>query len=178
MKPQAMPWPKKCNRCACRRCEKVMKCDVGDNAPLHPCEVCVDKPYLTEGCTLQEAEGAANPAEVLDAFRRICISMPTPKSITATRRKKIRARGATLEEFEAVFTAAEASDFLSGRSGKWRANFDWILEQRNWQKVLEGAYPNETPIKAKRPNPLDFDQKRYTDAELSHLYVDLDSEDI
>ena len=171
-----IPWPEKCNACACRRCEKVAKCDVGDNAPSHPCEVCGDKPYLTEGCTLETAQGIATPKEVAEAFNRICISLPKVKSITDTRRKHIRARGATLEEFEAVFLAAQNSDLLSGRLGRWHCTFDWLLKPSNWQKVVEGNYANSEQ-KAKRPGPLDFNQRKYTDAELSHIFVDLDGDE-
>jgi hypothetical protein len=34
----------------------------------------------------------------------------------------------------------ENSDFLSGRSGKWRATFDWIIIPSNAVKIIEGNY--------------------------------------
>jgi hypothetical protein len=34
----------------------------------------------------------------------------------------------------------ENSDFLSGRSGKWRATFDWIVTPSNAVKIIEGNY--------------------------------------
>jgi hypothetical protein len=37
----------------------------------------------------------------------------------------------------------ESSDFLSGRSGKWRATFDWIINPSNAVKIIEGNYSGE-----------------------------------
>ena len=54
--------------------------------------------------------------------------------------KKLRNNGVDLD---ALFEAAENSDFLSGRSGKWSGcNFDWLMNYNNAIKVLEGAYRN------------------------------------
>lgn len=36
------------------------------------------------------------------------------------------------------------SDFLSGRSGKWHASFDWIFKKENFKKILEGNYANQS----------------------------------
>ena len=39
---------------------------------------------------------------------------------------------------------AEDSDFLSGRNGKWTScNFDWLINENNMVKVLEGNYKNK-----------------------------------
>jgi hypothetical protein len=39
---------------------------------------------------------------------------------------------------------AQASDFLSGRNGKWTGcNFDWLINENNMVKVLEGNYENK-----------------------------------
>lgn len=35
------------------------------------------------------------------------------------------------------------SDFLMGRSGKWSADFDWIINQNNFLKAREGRYENK-----------------------------------
>ena len=40
---------------------------------------------------------------------------------------------------------AEASDFISGRNGKWNnASFDWLMNETNLVKVLDGNYKNKT----------------------------------
>ena len=164
-----IPWPEKCNICACRRCERVLKCD------LLPCDACKDKPYTKELCPV-EGKGAS-PKEVMEAFNRICKSLPPIKGLTENRRKKIRTRNAPLEEFEAVFAAAEKSDFLSGRTGVWQAHFDWLMEPRNWQKVIEGAYPNQGPTKQKVRDSVDYPQHKYSDADIAHIFENLDGDD-
>lgn len=63
---------------------------------------------------------------------------------SSTRKKNLRARvkaeGAkTVLE---VFDLVSASDFLSGRSGKWQADFDWVLKDGNFQKIIEGKFNN------------------------------------
>lgn len=46
-------------------------------------------------------------------------------------------------EWDHVCKAVEASDFLSGRSGKWtNCNIDWVMKPANFTKVLEGNYDN------------------------------------
>ena len=35
------------------------------------------------------------------------------------------------------------SDFLSGRSDKWKCSFDWVMNPTNMQKILENNYNND-----------------------------------
>ena len=37
---------------------------------------------------------------------------------------------------------AEESDFLSGRKTNWRADFNWLMNETNMVKVIEGNYKN------------------------------------
>ena len=41
-----------------------------------------------------------------------------------------------------AFELAEESDFLSGRNGTWNASFDWLMNDTNLAKVLDGNYKN------------------------------------
>ena len=82
---------------------------------------------------------------IISRFNEICKSLPKCKKLTDSRKASIKARW---EEYgEDIFTAfekAEASDFLSGRSGGWNgANLDWILCPSNMIKIMEGNYDNE-----------------------------------
>jgi hypothetical protein len=46
--------------------------------------------------------------------------------------------------FKDIFSKVNESDFLSGRSGKWRASFDWVIESStNFLKVVEGTHGND-----------------------------------
>ena len=71
--------------------------------------------------------------------------MPEIKVITDKRKKAIHARlkTHTEEDIVEVFNRATESDFLSGRSGDWQANFDWLMNPNNFVKVLEGNYNNK-----------------------------------
>lgn len=84
--------------------------------------------------------------EILALWAELCPSLPQARGLSEAR---LRAIGARLEEakgelepFRAIFKAVEASDFLSGRSGAWKASFDWVMQPRNWLKVSEGNYAN------------------------------------
>ena len=45
--------------------------------------------------------------------------------------------------FEELFEKAEASDYLSGRNGKWtNCGFEWIISPQNIVKIAEGTYDN------------------------------------
>lgn len=50
----------------------------------------------------------------------------------------------TVGDFTEACRKVEASDFLSGRNGKWTScNIDWLLKLSNLLKVLEGNYDNQ-----------------------------------
>jgi hypothetical protein len=84
---------------------------------------------------------------IVESYNRYCISLPRVKTITDKRQKTIRSRWRTyssLDIFDKVFQMAQASDFLSGRNGKWTGcNFDWLINENNMVKVLEGNYENK-----------------------------------
>lgn len=91
-------------------------------------------------------EHGTDTKKVAEAYNRICTSMPKCTKLSDKRRKHIKARlkEFTMDEIELVFSKAEASDFLSGRSGTWKANFDWFTRSEdNMRKVLEGNYDNK-----------------------------------
>lgn len=48
---------------------------------------------------------------------------------------------------------AERSQFLRGEKGGWKANFDWLMNENNIAKVLEGTYEaNERKAEPKKNN--------------------------
>ena len=80
--------------------------------------------------------------EVIDLYNEICISLPRTRTMSDSRRKAIKARlkSHTMEEIREVFENAESSDFLSGKKKDWKANLDWLMNDTNFCKVLEGTY--------------------------------------
>lgn len=85
-----------------------------------------------------------NILEVSEKFSKICISLPKIISLNDKRKKDIKKRLEEygIEKIEEVFRKAEASDFLSGRAGTFKASFDWLMKPSNFIKVLEGNYDN------------------------------------
>ena len=102
--------------------------------------------------------------QVADMYNEICISFPKCTTLSENRKKAIKARlnTYTIEDFERLFTIAESSDFLKGKNERnWSANFDWLIKDSNFAKVLDGNY-NSNPIQPKQPTKeqnLDFDRK-------------------
>lgn len=86
-----------------------------------------------------------NLEEIVDYYNTVCTDLPRCTILSSGRVKKLKARLKTFEK-ESLFTAfdiASKSDFLNGRSTKWKANFDWFIENdSNLTKVIEGNYNN------------------------------------
>ena len=83
--------------------------------------------------------------EVVNLFNQICISYPKVTTLSDKRRKAISARlkAYRLEGIRKCFEKAEASDFLKGANSRnWSANFDWLMQDSNMAKVLDGNYDN------------------------------------
>ena len=81
---------------------------------------------------------------VVSSFNQICVSLSKVQKLTDTRKRHIKTAFKTLGDlsFEEYFHMVEASDFLTGRKGEWKASFDWILNPANMVKVIEGNYCN------------------------------------
>lgn len=101
--------------------------------------------------------------QVADLYNEICISFPKCTTLSENRKKAIKARlkTYTLEDFKTMFTLAEQSDFLKGKNDRnWSANFDWLIKDSNFAKVVEGNYSNKPQQQKAQPKEnLDFDRK-------------------
>ena len=82
---------------------------------------------------------------VIEAYNDTCYSLPSVKTLNDGRKRAIRKlyRNYSMEQINEVFLKAQCSDFLSGKSGKWNATFDWLIKDSNFIKVLEGNYDNK-----------------------------------
>ena len=82
---------------------------------------------------------------IVSIFNETCLSLPKVVKVTDSRKKTINARlnEHSIEDIEAVFRKAEASDFLTGKKTNWSADFDWLMKPNNFVKVLEGNYDNK-----------------------------------
>ena len=93
--------------------------------------------------------------QVVDLYHSICKSFPSVRSLSDARKKAIKARlkTYTIDDFRKVFENAEASSFLKGVDGGWKASFDWLIKEANMLKVLEGNYADK-PKRYGRKEPV------------------------
>ncbi|MBT9282082.1 MAG: hypothetical protein KM312_05420 [Hydrogenibacillus schlegelii] len=109
----------------------------------------VNNTHHTRGRTRENhTTTGASVASVVELYHRLCPSLPRVKGLTAERKKRIEGllKRYGIEAFRTVFEKAEASEFLSGRNGKWReCNLDWLIREENFVRVWEGKYDNRPP---------------------------------
>lgn len=87
---------------------------------------------------------------IADMYNDTCVSFPRLTQLSDKRKKAIKARlnKYTVDDLKRAFEMAEQSDFLKGdNSRNWSANFDWIMNDNNLAKILDGNYANKRPSK-------------------------------
>ena len=154
----------------------------------------IGKNYIYNSNTLITEKAEKKPKvsyqQIVDKYNEICKSLPKVMKLSDTRRKAINARldKFSLEEIITVFEKAEQSNFLKGANNRnWKADFDWLMSDRNMAKVLEGKYDNcnalkdnsatvtssNTNTKTYTPKTTNrfnnFEQRQYSDDELDAL---------
>lgn len=96
---------------------------------------------------------------LVDMYHNLCPSLSKVTKLNANRKSLLKARHRDhgLDGLNTLFAKAEASDFLSGRTSRWKATFDWLLKDSNCLKVLEGNYDlNDTPPDKQSKKPMEF----------------------
>lgn len=83
--------------------------------------------------------------DVLSLYSNTCLELSKVIKLSDKRKKqldKMFSLGYSLEDFKKVFENTQKSSFLCGKSGNqgWKANFDWLITEDNFLKVLEGSY--------------------------------------
>ena len=107
---------------------------------------------LPEPVIQESNDSSPSVKDIITLYHSICKSYPTVKAVSEARKKAIKARLRvyTIDDFRKVFEMAEASIFLKGGNGRnWTANFDWMIKDANFAKVLDGNY---NPEPAKKQN--------------------------
>ncbi len=116
--------------------------------------------------------------EIVEIFNEICVSMPTVKKIHDSRKRaisKFYKEFKDLDTIKKIFMKAEASDFLSGRSGVWgNCNFDWLIVVNNATKTLEGTYDNRNNVSSKQSTFNNFQQRNYDFKDLENKLLGYD----
>ena len=100
---------------------------------------------------------------IVDLYHQLCPSLPKVAKLTPERERAIKARLKEFnhDEFITAFKKAEASAFLKGANGGWKANFDFIMRAGSMVKILEGQYDKLHLNGKGTPNP--YDMAEYND---------------
>lgn len=103
------------------------------------------EPLTTNHKTIIKKPLSLNPNDVVELFNN-ATNFPKVKVLSDSRKKSIKKllnEMPTIDAWGQFFAVANKSDFLSGRSSDWQANFDWLIKPANAIKVLEGNYTNK-----------------------------------
>ena len=95
--------------------------------------------------TSSESNESIPYQDIVDMYHKICVSYPKIRGVSENRKKAIKARLKkwSLEDIREAFTKAERSDFMKGANARnWSADFDWMMNDANLTKILEGKYDN------------------------------------
>ena len=122
--------------------------DINTDIAYNPPTACEDYMYADAypQAETQKVERQKNDYKAIaDLYNSICISLPKVTAMSDNRQKAIAARlkTYTVDQFREMFTKAENSAFLKGSNNRnWTANFDWLIKDANFAKVLDGNYDN------------------------------------
>ncbi len=92
--------------------------------------------------------------QIADMYNNTCVSFPKLTKLSDKRKKAIKARlnTYTVEDFKRLFEMAESSSFLKGQNNRnWSATFDWLIQDGNMAKVLDGNYADK-PMTQRKEN--------------------------
>jgi len=103
----------------------------------------------TKGKEVEDVTELIHYQKIVDYYNSICLELPKVIKLTENRKTHIRARWTqfkgNLEFFESYFKTVSESPFLNGRNNRnWKADFDWLFNEANMVKVLEGKYNNKS----------------------------------
>ena len=107
-------------------------------------------------------------AAVVAMYNSLCPHYPSVRTPSDDRYRKIVSslQTHTLDELQLLFTKADQSSFLRGK--EW-VNFDWLMQDANMAKVLDGNYDDQPDKQRAAPKKQDaaksrfnnFDQRSY-----------------
>lgn len=132
-----------------------------DASPETASKLCPETaPLQEEELKPQEKEKKHMPAHPLsEIWKEEHGQLPAITSMSPERLSKCKARMNQAEnpelflaDFRNAVRRANASSFLRGDSGGWKASFDWFVENgRNYRKVIEGNYDDRSSPKQQAP---------------------------
>ena len=115
----------------------------------------------------KEGEVRVTCQQIADLYNDTCVSFPQVRTLSEKRKKaiKVRLKKYSLDDFKTLFKKAESSDFLKGANKRnWSATFDWLIEDGNMAKVLDGNYDNKQQTSGRKevvPQWMSKNQQEY-----------------
>ena len=95
--------------------------------------------------------------QIMELYNELCPSLPKCSGKTDKRISSINSlikKGYSFDDFRKLFNMVEQSDFLSGRKSDFHCGIDWLINEDNMVKVLEGRYVNRNNSKSsEKPKP-------------------------
>jgi hypothetical protein len=100
--------------------------------------------------SVPEKDAPVPYSEIVEVYHEQCPDLPKVLKVTTARKKHIKARyreyNSDLSVFRELFKLAGSSPFLHGKNDRgWIASFDWLMNEQNMTKVLEGKYTDRGP---------------------------------
>lgn len=104
-----------------------------------------------QGNLVRKPETFPTPADLREAvehFNAVAreVGLPQVERLTDKRMRHLRARLQDLEglgPWFGVVNSIRESPFLRGQKTDWRCDFDWLVNQSNFVKVIEGKYTGD-----------------------------------
>ena len=102
-----------------------------------------DKKDIT---SLQNKKDDIPYEEIVDLYHTILPELPKVRVFKKERKAKLKARWdedkkrQDLKWWEGYFKFVGESEWLMGKNGKWRANFEWLITSSKLTNVIEGNY--------------------------------------
>lgn len=104
---------------------------------------------LTENTSESDKPDSCPHTAIVDLYHEILPELPRVRDLTNARKVTLRARWRQHERFQNLdwwrdfFLVVKESDFLMGRAKDWRADFDFLITAKKFQKIIEGTYDNQ-----------------------------------
>ena len=115
------------------------------NSSLTPCKDKIREDKIREDKISKEKDIPFD--EITDFYNKACEKLPQVQTLSDKRMTAIKVRYEKygLEKLKELFNKAGDSKFLNGgNKSNWTATFDWLLNENNMIKVLEGNYDTKS----------------------------------
>ena len=165
---------------------KRTKVGNAENDSAKPAEYEYDTEYDSD---INKNTSTSSADAVVRLYNDLCPSLPSVRTLSDKRKRDIKTRlkKYTLDDFRKVFEKAEKSAFLRGENEKgFRATLDWLINEGNMAKVLDGNYddrPNkQRAAPARAPAAANtrfnnFNQRNYNYTELERQLLSSERKD-